>query len=235
MRDDPDTAKMYEIYRQLYDRSNYDRSLAAAFMKRCHVVLEAQFGRFNHFSSVVEVGAGTGQHIGYLRHTFDRYVMTDLDEGMLSQALEKLSAGLRDKVEVSRQNAGKLEYPTGSFDRLIATHVLEHLPQPASILREWYRVVRPGGVLSIVLPCDPGWMWRLGRKLGPRRTAERAGLEYDYFMATEHVNSIFNLVTLIDFYFPDRHERWYPLRVPSPDLNLFYVCNIRVSANKGTD
>src|SRR3546814_1644399 len=73
----------------------------------------------------------------------------------------------------------------GSVDRLIACHVLEHLHHPHDVLREWYRVLRKGGVLSILLPCDPGVLWRVGRMFGPRANAERAGIEYDYWMARE--------------------------------------------------
>jgi phosphatidylethanolamine/phosphatidyl-N-methylethanolamine N-methyltransferase len=67
-----------------------------------------------------------------------------------------------------------LSVPSASFDRLIATHVLEHLPKPERVLREWARVVRPGGTLSLILPCDPGLARRLGRHFGPHPQAEAA-------------------------------------------------------------
>jgi phosphatidylethanolamine/phosphatidyl-N-methylethanolamine N-methyltransferase len=227
MRADPDAGQTSEIFRRLYDSTNYDGSLAAIFMRRCHRILERRFHKGEHFSNVIEVGAGTCQHIQHVQHGFDRYVVTDLDEEMLRMGRARLPERTRATVELSVQNARALSYADQSFDRLIATHVLEHLPDPADVLREWYRVVRPGGVLSIVLPCDPGMMWRFGRHLGPRRTARRAGLEYDYFMAREHINSIFNLVTLIRYYFESIDESWYPLMIPSANLNLFYICNIR--------
>ena len=227
MRADPDAGQTSEIFRRLYDSTNYDRSLAAVFMRRCHEILERGFPKSAHFSRVIEVGAGTCQHIQHVRHGFDRYLMTDLDEAMLRQGRERLPERLRATVELSVQDARALHYADASFDRLIATHVLEHLREPAEVLREWHRVVRPGGILSIVLPCDPGMLWRFGRHLGPRRTARRAGLEYDYFMAREHINSVFNLVTLIRYYFESVDERWYPFMIPSADANLFYLCNIR--------
>ena len=70
-------------------------------------------------------------------------------------------------------------------------------------------------------------LWRLGRHLGPRRAAAKLGMEYDYFAAYEHVNSIFNLVAFIRYYFEQIDERWYPLPIPLPDLTLFYLCHIR--------
>jgi hypothetical protein len=62
------------------------------------------------------------------------------------------------------------------------------LPDPVSALKEWNRVVRPDGLISIVLPCDPGLAWRAGRSFGPRRNATKLGIEYDYLEAAEHVS-----------------------------------------------
>ena len=42
-------------------------------------------------------------------------------------------------------------------------------------------------------------------------------------MAREHINSINGLVALIEYYFEKRQDCWLPLRVPSMDLNLFYI------------
>ena len=47
-------------------------------------------------------------------------------------------------------------------------------------------------------------------------------------MAREHVNSITNLVTFINYYFSDVEQYWWPTRVPLSDINLIYAANIRV-------
>jgi ubiquinone/menaquinone biosynthesis C-methylase UbiE len=153
---------------------------------------------------------------------------------MLNIARKKFCAEVSSgSLVLEKQDATRLSYPDGSFDRLIATHVLEHLPEPVSVLREWNRVVRPGGIISIVLPCDPGFLWRLGRHLGPRRNAKKLGLAYDYLQAAEHINSIFNLVVFIRHHFESLNELWYPTRIPVPDLNLFYICHINTVQNIG--
>jgi SAM-dependent methyltransferase len=40
----------------------------------------------------------------------------------------------------------------GSYDFVISSHCLEHLANPLKALREWRRIVRPGGYLILVLP-----------------------------------------------------------------------------------
>ena len=45
--------------------------------------------------------------------------------------------------------------------------------------------------------------------------------------ATEHVNSIFNLISIIRFNFKNSFEEYfYPLKVKSSDLNLIYNVHI---------
>lgn len=226
MRAEPDIDVYNQRLADAYQSLNYGDSLSGFFMRRGHVLLEDAFDLGAHFGKVVEVGAGAGEHLGFVRHGFDHYLMTDWNDIRLQHARASLPGELRARVGVSREDATKLSLEDGSVDRLIACHILEHLYRPHEVLREWNRVLRRGGVLSILLPCDPGVLWRLGRMLGPRANAERVGIDYDYWMAREHVNPIGNLVTFIRYYFRDVRETWYPSRIPSTDLNLFYLCHI---------
>ena len=226
MRDDPDYSAYLRQWAAIYEGKNYDEGLAGWFLSRSHKWCESTFGPRAVFSRVLEVGAGTGVHLSYVRHQFDEYVMTDLNAPLLDHARAKVVG--QGKIVTRSEDATRLSFEGAEFDRVIATHVLEHLPEPHRVLREWMRVLKPGGVLSLVLPCDPGVAWRLGRALGARGKFVRAGMDYDYWMAREHINAINNLVSLIRFYFPTRREeRWLPLRIPSMDANLFYVAHIR--------
>ena len=94
--------------------------------------------------------------------------------------------------------------------------------------------LKKGGVLSIALPTDPGIAWRLGRMFikffSIKKTYNISGEEYEYINATEHVNSIFNLLSIIRYNFKGNvEERFYPLKIKSPDLNLF--CNLQIYKN----
>jgi len=42
--------------------------------------------------------------------------------------------------------------PDGSYDFVLSSHNLEHFANPIRALKEWERVVRPGGALVLVLP-----------------------------------------------------------------------------------
>ncbi|HZX80645.1 MAG TPA: class I SAM-dependent methyltransferase [Lysobacter sp.] len=217
-----------ELYVESYEQNNVDRTLSGRFLQKSHKLLEDALPSDMRADRVLEVGAGSGHHYRYLREKPREYVLTDGSDPMLRVSRQRYADEVATgRIIIEKQDASALTYDDASFDRLIATHVLEHIPDPVGVLREWSRVVRSGGLLSIVLPCDPGLLWRLGRHFGPRRNAQRLGLPYDYVQAADHVNSIFNLVVFIRHHFDLTVEQWYPARVPVPDLNLFYVCHLR--------
>jgi ubiquinone/menaquinone biosynthesis C-methylase UbiE len=227
LRDEPDEREYLERWTGVYEKLNYETGLAGRMLGRSHAWAERPFGSADHFPEVLEVGAGSGVHLAHVRHRFDRYWLTDVNPQFLEQAA-KARAGGAGEVVVRQENARKLSFADAAFDRVIAAHVLEHLTEPHVVLREWVRVIKPGGLLTLVLPCDPGFAWRMGRRFGARGKFIRAGIDYDYWMAREHVNPVNNLIAFVRYFFDDRDEGWFPFRVPSLDLNLFYIVHARV-------
>jgi SAM-dependent methyltransferase len=63
-------------------------------------------------------------------------------------------------------DAMRLPFCSGSLDFVIASHVLEHLPFPLAALRQWYQVLRPGGVLLLKIP-DKRYTFDLRRQRTP--------------------------------------------------------------------
>lgn len=226
MKPEPIYADLLSLNVESYDSANYSSGLVGRVMTRGHQLLDAM-ADYPSTADIIEVGAGSGAHLAEVKRPFRSYTLTDGNEAMLDMARRR--HGHREGVSFRNENAAALSVPDSSYDRLIATHVLEHMPDPHLVLREWHRVVRPGGTIALIQPCDPGLAWRLGRLFGPRRIGEKNGLPYDYFMAREHINPIFNLTALIDYYFERHEDLWWPLRVPAADLNLLYVTTIHVT------
>lgn len=212
-----------EKFHLLYDGANYSSPLQAWMMRASHRLLERAFNESATFDRVLEIGAGTGEHLGFVRHRYEQYVVTDQDVKTLEIAQQKSVALNISNVVFEAQTGESINYPDSTFDRVIAAHVLEHIYQPHLAIKEWARVIKNGGVLSILIPTDPGVAWRLGRALGPRKNAHANGLAYDYIMAREHVNSCTNLVAFLRHYFPKGQGAWWPMGLNSVDLNLFYA------------
>jgi len=213
-------------FSSIYDEAIYSDSLQSRVMGKSHKMIEREYDSNAFFENVLEVGAGTGEHFQYVKHGFSSYTFSDADPCILELAKKKiLTTTGKPKLNFDVQIGDKLNYGDGVFDRLIATHVLEHIYYPHLALKEWYRVLRDGGTLSIVLPTDPGLAWRIGRMLGPRRNPISKGVAYDYLMAREHVNSCVNLIAILRHYFPKGKEFWWPTPIPSVDVNLFFAFN----------
>lgn len=221
MRDDASWAQWEETLASFYGELNYGKRRTSRFMASGHQALERLIGPNERFSVAVEVGVGTSEHLQYVQHSFDDYFMLDRSRSMLAVAQQK--NGPRKGLHYCMGTVERLPFGDATVDRLIATHVLEHIYRPHDILREWNRVLKPRGAMSILIPTDPGVAWRLGRAIGTRRVIHRLGIPYDYFMALEHVNPINNLVALLEYYFPVAKKMWWPFRIASMDLNFFYV------------
>ncbi len=210
-----------EKFADVYDERNYESPLQSWVMRASHKLTEQPFGPGTKFGKVLEIGAGTGEHLSFVRHQFDEYVLTDMDPKTLDIAAKKIGDKYDGRISYSVQAGADIASEDNSYDRVIATHVLEHIYYPHLALKEWQRVLKPGGTLSILIPTDPGFAWRLGRRLGPRKAALAMGIPYDYVMAREHVNPCNNLMAILRHYFPNAQESWWPTRLPAMDLNLF--------------
>ena len=61
-------------------------------------------------------------------------------------------------------HACALPFHDHSLDYVLASHVLEHVANPVKALAEWYRVVRPGGIIYLIVP-DRRATWEHAREL----------------------------------------------------------------------
>lgn len=98
---------------------------------------------------------GTGIEIGgAASNPFDlntRNVdMTDSMESVF-KAHELAECGAVMPVDIVAPG-DKLPLPDASEDFIVSSHVLEHFPDPVRALLEWDRVVRPGGVIFMIVP-----------------------------------------------------------------------------------
>ena len=79
-----------------------------------------------------------------------RYVAVDAALEMLTLAQAKITdQDLTGRIALHRADAKRLPYPDDSFAAVFSNTILHHIPTPIDLLREAWRVLRPGGVLLI--------------------------------------------------------------------------------------
>ena len=166
----------------------------------------------------IEIGSGMGEQLAY--EDLSRQDFTCVE--MRTEMIEGIKKRFPSVTTVQTDCQERMPFPDDHFDRGIAVHVLEHLPNLPGALDELQRVLRPGGRLSIVIPCDPGFLYGLGRRFTAQRKFEREyGLPYELFIRREHINSPKEIVGLVRERFGIVHRSFYPFRVPSVNLNVF--------------
>jgi len=78
------------------------------------------------------------------------YVAIDLAKSMLDLAKYKIEiAGLSNRITLAQMDVKALDLPDDSFDAVFSNTTLHHIPEPAAMLREAARVLKPGGLLLI--------------------------------------------------------------------------------------
>jgi ubiquinone/menaquinone biosynthesis C-methylase UbiE len=108
---------------------------------------------------ILDVGCGTGVLTILFAQLGHRVTGIDIAPRMLDRARVKAQdAGV--VVEFRHENAGEVSDSDGSYDLVVARHVVWTLPDPAQAVGEWRRLLRPGGCLAVV----EGQWWTDGPK-----------------------------------------------------------------------
>ena len=108
---------------------------------------------------VLDMGAGAGRHAFEVFRRGARIVALDYDGAELKDVLATLAA-MNEAGEVPAGLAGprvngdgtRLPFPDDTFDRIICSEVMEHIPDDRAAAAELARVLKPGGILAVTVP-----------------------------------------------------------------------------------
>jgi len=165
----------------------------------------------------LEIGPGIGGHLEHENlERQDYHVLETRDEFCKRLAL---------RLSPSQVHRGSIEerqpFEAGSFDRLIAIHVLEHLRNLPAAIDEAARLLKPEGVFDVVLPCEGGLAYSLARRISSKPMFERHfKMSYDPIIRAEHVNRLWEVNRELAKRFRIVEQAHFPLKIPIATVNL---------------
>lgn len=159
----------------LYPLLEHAMFLHPVGLERVRQVLERTPERFER---VADVAVGPAAILGEILRARPgtSAAAFDISSPCVSYARAALSRGpLAGRAEVTEADARALPVDDGAFDFVVATEVIEHVPNPEVLVAELARVVRPGGALVASVPLELPW----GAHLATFETEEEARALFD--------------------------------------------------------
>lgn len=179
---------LYDLYARRYDSIKgynqiYEHALLAQPIMERIAPLRAPL--------VLDVATGTGRlPLALLSHTHfqGRIVAVDLSRAMLARAADKLAEDAH-RAALVWCPAETLPFADNLFDLVTCLESLEFMANPAAVLRELVRVLRPGGLLlfsqRVNTPWMPGKTWTREQLIG-LLSADMAEAEVEPWQADYH-------------------------------------------------
>lgn len=139
--DDDAVRNAYRLWAPVYD---YSFGLVAGPGRRLAVKkLNGAQGR------VLEIGVGTGLSLPRYKPDLD-VTGIDLSPDMLAKAAQRVENLKLARKTLLVMDASRLAFDDASFDAAAVMYVMTVVPDPAAVMAEMWRVLRPGGTAIVV-------------------------------------------------------------------------------------
>jgi 2-polyprenyl-3-methyl-5-hydroxy-6-metoxy-1,4-benzoquinol methylase len=96
--------------------------------------------------TMLDIGCGTGEYLKAAKDRGMRVTGIDVDQSLADHI--QLTLGAKVVVGLFSDDT----FPKESFDLIVLSHVIEHVPEPVKLLRSIYRALKPGGLFLMATP-----------------------------------------------------------------------------------
>ena len=120
------------------------------------------FGGFSN-QTLLEVGCGIGTDLVRFARGGARATGVDLSQTAIGLAARNVELHGLKPVELQVGNGEALPYPDNTFDHVYAHGVIQYTADPAQLVRECHRVLRPGGTGIFMVYNRLSWLNALSK------------------------------------------------------------------------
>ena len=110
-------------------------------------------------TKAIDIGAGQGRHSFEMFRRGAEVIAFDMSESDMSDVGEMFDAMMAEghvpasaKARAEVGDALRLPYADNSFDVVLMSEILEHIPTDEGAINEMVRVLKPGGVAAVTVP-----------------------------------------------------------------------------------
>lgn len=107
----------------------------------------------NEAHEICDIGCGSGILASDFAMLGKRVYGIDNNPHMLGIARNKEKSPLKGELIFKEGNALRLEFPDNMFDGVVSVNLIFYVNDPKQMLKEAYRVLRPGKSFVIIGPC----------------------------------------------------------------------------------
>ena len=137
------------VYNPLYDAGTGRLIRYRQAQQRVAALLKAESG-----STVLCVGLGTGNELATLRASARDLHIVGVDFSSSALARARRKSSFAPHTSLLLMEAQQLGFRNESFDRVLAYHLTDFLPSPATATGEILRVLKPGGRFVVSFPSN---------------------------------------------------------------------------------
>jgi 2-polyprenyl-3-methyl-5-hydroxy-6-metoxy-1,4-benzoquinol methylase len=99
---------------------------------------------------VLDLGCGDGRTLWSLRQFGCDAIGVDFDGEAVATARAR-------GLDVRTGSLEDQDFADATFDAVVLSHVIEHVPDPEGVLREIHRILKPGGQIRMLTPNAAAW------------------------------------------------------------------------------
>ena len=106
---------------------------------------------------ILDVGCGNARDLIPILIKGSKVVGVDISPQMIEEARHELESSALSGYELKVGDATHLDFPDAYFDKVIASEMIEHIPDWQKALSEMHRVLKPSGEIVISTPNRHSW------------------------------------------------------------------------------
>jgi len=152
------------------DAQAYERFMGR--WSRLIAPLFVDFAGLEQAANILDVGSGTGALAATIVTRSQQYSVVGIDPSAAYVAYAAAGAAGNRRIHFTVGDARRLQFEDASFDAAVSLLVLNFIPEPALVVAELRRVVRPGGIIAAAV-------WDYGEGMQMLRTFWDAAIALD--------------------------------------------------------